>query len=1219
MSTLVHAIPVVGSGATGVHLLWNGPHPWIYAPGGWRLQRRELDRRRDAECTSLAGATLKALRDTRELRTAIGMATMRAGSWPESSEPGAPAGGTTAEVITIELDRPTAFVRVRSTAKWNFIVALRGGKVVGGGRVQPAPVTLEIAAPGIDTIVVYTLGLGEALICRGRDQTDESWREAPVIARRQLPLRELMSELAGSDAELALARSRLLPGETLLDDEFRQIAGMLRMVVRRVPPPRPIDLALLLRDALDDEFTEMCALDPLRSLLLSPRWRRALGFAYFDADPALVPGQAYEYRLTGAFPADETTDRVVGFHTIPSTTPLPADFHLGDVRVRLAQPSTVARVGGGPAETQAVARRGVALRQPEERFWFDLDLEADSAVIDFPMPVSAVVLELVGAHSLTFAGGQPWDAFSAFAPVPPAANPRLAFGTPVHQLRLRGKGFLCALRIDGGGGSALVEHSAVTPPVVLAETPLPEPPLALTVDNLQVPQTAATTDLPQGPAPPPHALGFALTWTPASLPGVGGWPADLGAGPPLESTMFEIEHQDVTVVGAPWVPVLEDDNLAAGDRAMPSEPLAVVPGGDLMQVFPETRPPRDDASALSLVWRDVFDIEVEGRPPRRPLPPTGTMHRYRVRAVDAIGRPSGSWRESGPVRLEKRNQPPLPAGPDARPAFQLDRAAPSGPHVRVLDRDDPDLTADERTRLGAHANAILLSWGWHAEHRAQDPRAAEFRVYTSRHRLDARRSTVTAVTEIGPGRYVADVTLDRDVVVADASAGLVFTAGYPFHLRAHGAGRSIQVTLVARVARPDGTFPRPAIGEAWFPVRLTPDATRAAAWDARVEVVPIEPDRDVYEASPIFDLLDLSPAHPRDEVMVGVSAADAESYVDDPLAPTANRPGNEGAIAVVPVPARYRGRPIVAIPPVLAPVPEIVTPFPGPRPLSVHLDVTPFLQGSGFAAGQAAMAERAIVDDVFRAYRVDADGRLLARMLEPRAPSDAEREVVIPNPTDRADVLAAFADGAIDGLADSHAVFLAASHPLGARLFAPVTAAPITLPMFDDALPNRAVRVIYRLRAVDAAGRVSLDGATLQGIVRVPAAASIAAPTRAGARVGDPGGRLRLEVRGGAEVTHVLVFRHRHPTRVRPSPTAELLWRPVPAQPNDVAARVRLPDGTLLAPVLRPLSGADAEGDAPYRAVFVDESVSDDERVTLWTSAMTRDGWLSPLAGPWTI
>jgi hypothetical protein len=369
---------------------------------------------------------------------------------------------------------------------------------------------------------------------------------------------------------------------------------------------------------------------------------------------------------------------------------------------------------------------------------------------------------------------------------------------------------------------------------------------------------------------------------------------------------------------------------------------------------------------------------------------------------------------SGSVRLEKRNPPPLPAGPDARPAFQLDRAAPSGPHVRVLDREDPDLTADDRAQLGAHANAILLTWGWHAEHRAQDPRVAEFRVYTSRHRLDARRCAVTAVTEIGPGRYVADVELDRDVI-ADASAGLVFTAGYPFHLRAHAPAAPSRSPSWRASRTPTARSRGRRSARRFFPVRLTPDATRAATWEARVQVVKIEPDRDVYAAAPIFDLLDLSPTHPRDEVMVGVSAADAEPYVDDPLAPAATRSGNEGAIAVVPVPARYRGRPVVAVPPALAPVPEIVTPFPGPRPLSVRLDVTPFLPGSGFTAGQPAMPERAILDDVVRAYRVDADGRLLARVLEPRAPGDAEREVVVPNPIDRAAVLAAFADGRSTG------------------------------------------------------------------------------------------------------------------------------------------------------------------------------------------------------------
>ena len=1218
MATVLHAIPIVTADTVGVHLLWNGPREWIYSLGGWRLQRRELNRRREVECVTIAGAVLTRLRDAREVRTAIGLTLLRQGVWPGSTVAGAPPEGSIAEVISIELDRPAAFVRVTSSAKWNFIVALRDGKVVGGGSVQKAPVHVEFAEPGIDRIVAYTQGMGEIMFCRGRDQSEESWRDAPVIARLHLPLRETLPELAGPPEELALARSRLLPGEELKEEEFREIADLLRLVARGDGAPRPIDLALLMRETPDDEFDELAALDPLRSLLLSPRWRRALGFAHFDKDLTLVPGQVYEYRLTGAFPGADGTDRVVGFHTIPSTTGLPADFHLGDVRFRLAQPDMVRRVPEpGLGDLRAVTRRGVALRPPAERFWIHLDLDRDSAVIDFPTPVSTLVLELAGGHSLSFAAGDPWDVFDLFAPVPPGPAPRLTFASPVHQLRLRGEGILCAVRISGGGGNGLEEASVTTAPVTLAQSPPPEPPQALEIANLQAPRAIATTDQPAGPAPAPQAVGFELSWTPASSAGSGGWPPDLGASPPLEATMFQIEHQLMSPPGADWVPVLEDDNLTTGDRALPAEPLRVVPGGDLMLVFPEQRPADVDSSALRLVWRDVFDFAAGDAPPRRPLPPTGSLHRYRARAVDAIGRPSDLWRESATLRLEKRNPPPLPAGPDPRPAHALDQAAPLGPQARVLDREAADLTAEERTLLGAHATAIVLTWGWHAEQRAQDPSVTEFRVYLSRHRLDAQPAHVNVVHEIGQGRYVIDLHLDR-AVEADASAGLILRAGYPFHLRTHGAGRDIQATVVARVARPDGTFPRPSIGPMLFPMRLSPASTRAPGWDARVEVVPLAPDRDVYQAAPIFDVLDLSPDHPRDEVLVGVSAADSEAYVDDLLAPAANRPGNEGAIAVVPCTARYRGRPAVIDVPALAPVPQVVTPFPGARPLGVRLDLTPLLAGSGFAAGHRAIAERVLVDDLFRAFHI-VEGRIMARVIEPRQPGDIEREVVVPNPLDRATMIAALAAGDIDRLTDSHAVFLAAAHPYRARLFGPAAAATITLPVFDDTLPNRAARFVYRLRAIDAAGQTSLGGITLKGIVRVPAAGAIAAPIREPSRPGDPLERLRLAVRGDAVVTHVMVFSHVHAAVARPPVDSELLWRSLPSSPEAVPARLRLPDGTLLAPTVKALADSDVEGQAPYRGVAVDAAVTGEDRVSFWACAVTRDGWLSPLVGPWTL
>ncbi len=36
-----NAVPVVGSQSRGVHLAWLGPATFIYAPGGWTIERRQ--------------------------------------------------------------------------------------------------------------------------------------------------------------------------------------------------------------------------------------------------------------------------------------------------------------------------------------------------------------------------------------------------------------------------------------------------------------------------------------------------------------------------------------------------------------------------------------------------------------------------------------------------------------------------------------------------------------------------------------------------------------------------------------------------------------------------------------------------------------------------------------------------------------------------------------------------------------------------------------------------------------------------------------------------------------------------------------------------------------------------------------------------------------------------------------------------------------------------
>ena len=189
-----------------------------------------------------------------------------------------------------------------------------------------------------------------------------------------------------------------------------------------------------------------------------------------------------------------------------------------------------------------------------------------------------------------------------------------------------------------------------------------------------------------------------------------------------------------------------------------------------------------------------------------------------------------------------------------------------------------------------------------------------------------------------------------------------------------------------------------------------------------------------------------------------------------------------------------------------------------------------------------------------------------------------------------------------------------------ARLFTPASAAAIALPTFEDTLPNRAGpdRLSTPRRRCGGAHvpqRRHAQGHRAHPRGERDRGAACVKPSRPG----DAPHRLRLAVPGSGEVTHVMVFSHVHAAQVRPPLTADLMWRSVPVSPASVAARVRLPDGTLLVPTLKSLADADVEGTVPYRAVAIDAAIAGDDRASLWACSVTRDGWLSPLVGPWTL
>ena len=740
-NVLAHAIPQVEPPAVGVHLLWTGPWQWVWSLDGWSIQRREFRRTpRERRCVRLGDAELADLRRTHRRATSLGPVTFRTGTWMDS----------VCEVYTLELAGPTPAVTVTATSGRLLAIALRGnqavGYVSGAGNVSG-----QLRADGITSVVVYAIKISALEWCAefaDQESEDRLWEQVPFLVEHlQLPLTELVPALGGAAGELAEATARLLPDDTLADEDFERIASMLRVSVAAVSPPRPADQVALLRAAPGDDVDESMALDPLRVLMSHPTWRRVLGFGWFDDDATLVPGQVYEYRITGSFPAEDLADRVYGFHTPPAGTPLPACFWIGDLRVRLPQPVTVALdpTAFDAGSTTELSRRGIPIRPRDETWWHAPDIDGNSVVVDFPAPVDSVVLEMAPGPALS------WRTFTHGGTV--AAGPRARIHPPVPftQLRLSGEGFLFAVRVpDTPPSSGVTTRSAVVSPVPLVNTPRPAPPLAASISNLQV--DPGVLD-PGTPPPPRHDLGFDVRWRPtptgASVP----WPPNAPAPPPLDATVYELEHR--TVAGSalgPWEPVLTDDtgtsHWTLGDRDETASDHAVTPGGDLLDPFPEPGAGAIGAG-LDVHWFDVFDLASPTGDVVRPVPAPGTFHQYRVRTIDAIGRPSDDWQETNVLRLEKHVPPPLPSAPSIPPVDGHDTPQPNGVFARALVKGASDLTAADLALLGADDDAVVLSWGWHEQQRDQDPFAREFRVYLADHPIDRMPVTITSVAPRG--------------------------------------------------------------------------------------------------------------------------------------------------------------------------------------------------------------------------------------------------------------------------------------------------------------------------------------------------------------------------------------------------------------------------------------------------------------------------------------
>ncbi|MEO7086791.1 MAG: hypothetical protein ABI442_05435, partial [Gemmatimonadaceae bacterium] len=739
----------------------------------------------------------------------------------------------------IVLDGPHQVVEVGAQVSGMIAIALREGQAVDS-RYVASTNGLQAAIffeRGADEVLIYTgVRVAGLTVCidvpPSPAEEAKEWGGVPYIARGiQLPARAVNAALSTASDERALADSRLLAGETLDPSAFADIADTLDTTAS-AGPASPMWYTMRVREKLTDPFIETRPWQYALSLTIDAAVRRALGFGYLDKGAGLTSGSRYDYRITGHFLRRDIEEQLFAFHTIPSTTTLPATFHLDRVRVSTPSPSIVELYPAVPATAlRGTSRKGIAFSPS--------GLLPPSVTLGFDVPVMRVVLELepattgtvsYSAKTTDFIVGLSGTVFTGTIVGAPRVT--IDFAEPIDTLELRGSGFLYGVRLPSptaGDPTDVIDSTVILPAVQYTPTSPPAPPPSLGTQNLQQPileiDPAVTTQQA------PEALGFTLRWVPPAIGSstVAPWPTDLGAVPPFDVAGFLLERRRVDTSG-PFV-AIGDSTLPTvffGNRGARSDPPQLYFGMDMLLVFPEVSSPTPPVDP----WISVNDVLHSAGNPSGP--PPGSLHQYRVSSIDAIGRHSTTPTTGSVVRLEKHIAPPPPVGPEETLAAGTVR--PPGVRARVLQKSDPDLADDDVTLLGASTNAIVLEWGWTATERARDEYAAEFRVYWNSLPPDVVNGTLHDPASLVGAAYEMSCTFDQ-AVAADAMKGrYVLSPTYPFKVAGHGAGTNITMQLEPSVLHPEIV---PSSATFTFTPILTGAEQRPAAWQERSAVIAI--------------------------------------------------------------------------------------------------------------------------------------------------------------------------------------------------------------------------------------------------------------------------------------------------------------------------------------------------------------------------------------------
>jgi hypothetical protein len=1119
-------------------------------------------------------------------------------------------------VYEIRYDRPCNGARIRFTPYGGLAVAFRGQKAVEAKAMtlSGTQADVEFHSEGIERVILFVAVMARSLtICCLNPEDRKNWEDAKLIARNlQFPLRTIEPSVHSLAQEQALAKSRLLPGEDLGPGQFKDLSREMNEALTH-DKASPAHVASMVRSTTDQDFIEIQPWSTGLALTMSAPWRRALGLGFLDAGHGLVKGDSYDYRIVGRFRRCDVDERLLGFHTLPLGTPLPSVVHLGGLRIDFGGERAVIGQPGIPTTGLAHGfRKGIRL--------------SGKTTLTFAAPLTRVVFECEpDTVSLNYRAGTGGmilglPLYVSSGTVPAHARAELTFPDPVTRLDLEGDALLYGIRVGlvppGVDPFERVERDAVIYDVKYESTPPPDAPLVLGTTNLQtaplVGDPAITTQHP------PQLIGFKLHWLPPSPSGTNWPPAwwipDVPSAPPTDITGFEIERRRVDT-GGQWEPFDIDPDthlgaLVGAARSSRKDPQPVRAGDEMLDHFPEVAVPVPPVPVLA----ELEDVLLSRAKPKGP--PPGSLHQYRIRSVDAIGRVSPVPTAGSVVRLEKHLPPPRPPGPPI--AAGETRPLPRGVRARLLQAADGSLSDADRARLGTRQNAVLIQWGWTDEERKADTYAREFRVYWQPNPPDLIHGQFSGTANLVGGAYELAATLSH-AVTADQFANQFIVAGsYPFKIIGHGAGAA-GGPIVFRLQPSSLAINPPPVPQA-RPFTLSPslDGTelQPVSWQERSAVVAIDARTEYEFVFPQISTIDA--AHPRVRIWAGVSSADDQPYVPDtlPMAATnGGRPGNESSIVPATAEGRWLGRPVLTVPPPLPNVPEIMIAEVAGESVSHQIDLAALLPGVPHPAGSRFLVERLSAADLMARLSAEEDASFRINL-----PDGGIQPYTLANPGDRTALLAQIRSGEPAQVENRFLMDIAITFNATSldTIWKPPLPQPVSFAAVTDTVSNKAERYLYRLRAVDAAGHISAGVAFVPRIFRVPSRRLPAVPTLVRLLPDGDAVEAIVRVASSFDLAGVLLFAlvednaAAAPTR---SDKPQLLRVPNRRDlyPNQ-GIRLRLSDGTLLAPAFAATGTATAAG--RLLTWNLDQAAGFNKRVTVWAAAITRDGFASPVTGP---